>query len=872
MFNETLKNELIEKYGEFLVSEEGRLEAESSALGYERFKNLIYKDREKKDITAGSGKTLLSEAIPVMAKAIEAFMADAEESSGRRHTACPIIRMLTPEQTAFITVKTILSICISTKKGITLTKISSEIGSAIEDQVRFESFFNEMSKREKSNVKVGLDKRIGTQYKKRYLISIEKALIDDGLIEAHDRWDISKRVRIGLKLVELFITSTGLGKISKVSEKGNLTYFFSLSQEIINFIDYNDEELATMAFVNRPMVIPPKEWDAPIGGGYYATLCRPIPFVRMPARDCRNLYGDVDMPKVYKAVNVIQNTAWRINRRVFDVAQQVLDWVNVPVGLDMPSKHPEEAPIRSAECDNNPEMQMAWRKEMVKHYQRENIRKSKRLSINAIMGLANSYKDFEKIYFPHNLDFRGRIYPLTVLSPQGSDFQKALLEFAEGKPLGENGHIWLAFQGANCYGLDKAPINKRLEWVYSNGDFIKSIAKDPLNNLEWTNTDSPWEFLAFCFEWSDYLDKGDKAISHLPVAFDGSCSGIQHFSAMLRDEIGGTAVNLVPDDKVHDIYGIVASKVIEVLKKDYDNGTRDTIEKADDGNEYLKKGTRSLAKEWLDYGVTRSVTKRCVMTLPYGAKQFGFKDQILEDTVYPAVAKNPIAFSKPNQAAAYMAKLIWDAVHSVVVKAMEAMEWLQDASALLAKDKDINGNSVPTYWITPAGFPVWQKYRKNTLSRVATFLNGDIKVSMPESSETKEETLEKGSSFRLKVGKPTEDIDIRKQRQGIAPNFVHSMDASHLMLTILKCHEVYGINSFAVIHDSYATHACDADALFHAVREVFVETYQQHDVLQELHDHIESMLSSKYVEDLPDVPSKGSLDLDVVRESMYAFA
>uniref|UniRef100_UPI002FBEC18E DNA-directed RNA polymerase n=1 Tax=Escherichia coli TaxID=562 RepID=UPI002FBEC18E len=52
----------------------------------------------------------------------------------------------------------------------------------------------------------------------------------------------------------------------------------------------------------------------------------------------------------------------------------------------------------------------------------------------------------------------------------------------------------------------------------------------------------------------------------LPLAFDGSCSGIQHFSAMLRDEVGGLAVNLLPSETVQDIYGIVAKKVNEILQ------------------------------------------------------------------------------------------------------------------------------------------------------------------------------------------------------------------------------------------------------------------------------------------------------------------
>lgn len=873
MFNEKVKQALIDKYGEYLTNEEERLESESATLGYERFMNRVYKDREKGTISEGTAKSLLKEVIPVFTKEIEAFVKEADTGTcGRRHTVVPIVRELTAEQVAYITTKTIIVEAIMHEgRLLKLAKLSKSIGHSIETQTRFETFFNTLSKAEQSRVMSGLEKRIGLSYKRRYLIAQEKHTIEEGMVEAWDKWDDSKAVRVGLKLIELFVRSTGLGKITAINQEGKTLYTFALSNEILTFIDFNDEELANMAFVYRPMVIPPAEWNAPVGGGYYAALSRPVSFVRINPKDCVSLYGDVDMPLVYKAVNTIQNTAWQINKRVFEVARQIIDWKHIPDGLEIPAKEAAEPPIRSPECDTNESAQKAWRASMVRYYQEENRRKGKRLSINSIIGQATSYKDFDKIYFPHNIDFRGRIYPLTTLSPQGSDFQKGLLQFAEGKPLGEDGAMWLAFQGANCYGLDKAPIQKRLEWVYSNGDLIQRIAKDPLNCLEWTTTDSPWEFLAFCFEWSDYLEKGSSYESHLPVAFDGSCSGIQHFSAMLRDEVGGKAVNLIPDNEVHDIYGIVAAKVNETLKKDAEGGTEDTIEtSASNGEEYLKKGTKSLAQEWLKFGVTRSVTKRCVMTLPYGAKKFGFKDQILEDTVYPAVQHNILSFSSPSQSATYMAGLIWDAVHEVVVKAMEAMAWLQEASSLLAKDRDINGQAVPTYWVTPAGFPVWQKYPKTTLTRVATFLNGEIKLYNVYNPSY--EKMENGTRLYTTISKPGEGLDVRKQRQGIAPNFVHSMDASHLMLTINKCHDEYGINSFAVIHDSYATHACDASTLFKAVRDVFVDTYQNNDVLQNLHDQIKNMLSSKYVDDLPPIPEKGSLDLDVVRESMYAFA
>lgn len=856
------------KYGKYRVDREIDLELESKDNAYNAFmskRNKAISDNNLANI--GTTKVLLSETIPAMVKGLDAWFAKVNNGKcGKRHRAASLANTLKSEEIAFIVSKTILS---NTMYRIGLTNLSVKIGEAIEDEVRFNTILASMSPKEVQSFKVGMNKRIAFQFKKRYAIQKEKHLADEGRVQLWNKWSPSDKFNVGMKMVELFALSTSLIHIVKVFVNGNIKYFVELDADVAKYVDYQDNYLADLMMEHRPMVIPPKPWTNPFDGGYYINLKKPLQLVRMSAKDCDALYSDVDMSTVYKAVNAIQNTAWHINNRVLEVANAVCSWEHIPEALEMPTANPAEPPVRPIEADTNKDIQREWRQAMTSYYQEDNKRKAKRILVNCILKLANDFKDDEAIYFPHNLDFRGRVYPVTLIHPQGNDFMKAMLEFSEGVELGKDGHTWLAFQGANMWGLDKKPIEERIAWVYENSDMIISVAEKPLDNLQWTEADSPWEFLAFCFEWNDYLKIGESFKSKLAVAFDGSCSGLQHFSAMLRDEVGGEAVNLKPDDHVHDIYGIVAEKVKELLKKDMQEGTDDTIEATEDGSSYLKKGTKSLAKEWLDHGVSRSVTKRPTMTLCYGASKFGFADQILEDTVYPALAHNPLSFSKPSQASRYMAGLIWDSLKGVVVKAVEAMEWLQTASGLLAKDKNIEGKNLPTSWITPAGFPVKQKYPKVRVKRLNTVLSGSIKIFDTTSGSTEEAT--EGSVLRLAFAEPTDEIDSRKQKQGIAPNFVHSMDASHLMLTVCACVDK-GVNAFAMIHDSYGVPAGHGSIMFTTVREVFVSTYTENDVLQDLHDHICNLLSPKMLKDLPEVPTKGNLDLDCAKESMYAFS
>lgn len=115
-------------------------------------------------------------------------------------------------------------------------------------------------------------------------------------------------------------------------------------------------------------------------------------------------------------------------------------------------------------------------------------------------------------------------------------------------------------------------------------------------------------------------------------------------------------------------------------------------------------------------------------------------------------------------------------------------------------------------------------------------------------------------------------IDRYKQRSGIAPNFVHSQDGSHLRMTIVHASRAYGIKSFAVIHDSFGTIPADAGDLFKAVRESMVKTYAGNDVLADFYEQFECQLHESQIAKMPPLPKKGNLDIYKILESDFAFA
>ena len=64
-------------------------------------------------------------------------------------------------------------------------------------------------------------------------------------------------------------------------------------------------------------------------------------------------------------------------------------------------------------------------------------------------GKVNIAQEFREhiIYFPYNMDFRGRTYPIPPnLNILGSDFSRGVLVFDEARPLGEKGLYWLKVQ------------------------------------------------------------------------------------------------------------------------------------------------------------------------------------------------------------------------------------------------------------------------------------------------------------------------------------------------------------------------------------------------------------------------------------------
>lgn len=341
---------------------------------------------------------------------------------------------------------------------------------------------------------------------------------------------------------------------------------------------------------------------------------------------------------VFEGLDVLSSTPWKINRNVFDVVLE--SWNKGDAIADIPpaeDKIDYSLPEKPPSKENDPQARSIYieRVKAVMAAQRRNH--AERCKFNYNIEIARSYLN-DTFYLPHNMDFRGRAYPIPPhLSPVGDDLCRGLLTFGEKKPLGKTGLKWLHIHMANVYGFDKASFDERARFAQDHEADIFDSADRPLEgNRWWLKAEDPWQCLATCFELTAALRSADPEAyeSSLPVHQDGTCNGMQHYAALGGDVRGAKAVNLENGDRPADIYTGVADVVNEVIKADQAAGNEIAL----------------LIPE----AVGRKIVKQTVMTTVYGVTFVGARDQIAKQLI----AKGGIPQEHVYMASSYLAKTV----------------------------------------------------------------------------------------------------------------------------------------------------------------------------------------------------------------------
>jgi DNA-directed RNA polymerase len=824
-----------------VIHTQDQLELYAKDEGAHKVRRLIEKALNKdRGSDTPAGVDLIRRAVEPIENAIKAAIADANSGKvGRRIAALALLQSVPPDVAAYLALKASMNAAFVRH---TVQHVAMVIGSNIEEELRLATF---------ENVQPNLYNTIDRQLKERgataphahrkFVFAANKANVK---LPTFPRAD---KLRLGLKLVELIIEVTGFIEVINVRDNGRSYKMLAATKHLSEwFKDRNVlAELVRPMFM--PTVVPPRDWEKPEGGGYFTQRVRLRSIVKGCTPEQRALLDKADLSVIYDGLNAIQRTGWRLNRRIYDLMAHAWEHnhqIALPSADDLPIPpkpvgfdKEDDKKVKGKAWRNVPEAERkAWMSAARRIHELNAETRGKRNNLAQIMSVAKELVDEPVIYFPHQLDFRSRAYAVPVaLHPQGPDQARALLTFAEGKPINDpRAAGWLMITGANLYGYDKAAFADRIAWVEERDALILRTDADPLADLWWTEADKPWCFLAWCFEYAAFLREGFGYVSSLPCSVDGSCNGLQHFSAMLRDPVGGAAVNLVPSPTPADIYQRVADVVIEKLK------SMATLQETAYTPEQFTEMTHAAG--WHQFGIDRKLTKRPVMVLPYGGTFRSCLHYVREAVAKKIADGAVVPFGEElSKAEGFLAKLVWESIGDVVVAARTAMSWLQTVARVATKE------GVALTWVTPAGFPAYQGYRDMRPRRVKTKLQGSI--------------------VKLTLNEDGDKLDKDRQALGISPNFVHSMDASAMMLTIQLALN-NGVTQFAMIHDSYGTVAADMDMLAGCLRHAFVDMYTDHNVLEEFLNGLPEHVRTK----CPPLPAMGTLRLEDVLQSEFFFA
>jgi len=467
-------------------------------------------------------------------------------------------------------------------------------------------------------------------------------------------------------------------------------------------------------------------------------------------------------------------------------------------------------------------------------------------TINGPSGWA-SYSFYQSMF----LDFRGRIYAKDpFFSYQSSDLARGHLMFNEKRLMTDKGYRWMMIHTANSFNksytinelnkldwlevdyvtdlkadgipdlsVDKMSLNDRFRWAEENIELLWDIAEDPLKNKDiWMDAEKPWVFLSLCFEVCAYhgsLLSGDEYYTRLPISIDGSSNGTQHLAAMSRDEVSGGMVGLIPKDKPIDFYIIVAKGIIN-----RNIGT--------DLGAVLAKIPMKL--------IRKGISKRGSMTKAYDAGVNCIADIIYTDC-YNAGMTTKYGITK--SIARKLSKDLVDTYNTICSGPVAIKNYLQSVVKYVMKDE---GHSCVT-WSTPSGFPVISEKWVTRQKDVSLFY--------------------KNKKIVLVYREQTEIPAIHEVMSGISPNYVHSMDASHMSLVINELHDM-GITSFGAIHDSYSVHADDVEDLVRVTKSVFINMYDR-----DIFGHIRKDMAGIGYTEHP--PKLGRLDISKVVDSDYFF-
>lgn len=783
-------------------------------------------------------QSFISRAYSVVADELRKFQ--EEKTRGHHARIKGWLRKVPVDVGAVICLRSAISMCLlNLTRGGTLMPqaLMSDIGKQFELEVRI---------REAETVNPVYMQKVTEQIKDRgttnqrhirNVMNVAYSRIMKGELDSH--LNEVETMHLGNWGLEALLAA-GIVQVVRENAKRGTILYVQLADEVMEFLtEYSRDDLHSVLDTgSQYMRCPPDPWTNIRDGGFVSGRRKHkqplLPIYRKSRRSERNRlaqeYTAEKMPVVFRAVNYLQSIPYQVHAPTLQAMMRV--WRAGGGALGVPERIFRDRPpfpfpedfVKAEASPEALETLSLWKREVVRWYDERKAWASRVREMTRFLSLTREMDgaEHEPIWFPVFLDTRGRVYYRGTPNPQGTDLAKSCLHFHEKRPLGRRGLYWLRVHIANSFGFDKERLDKRAQWTIDNWTLIERALEAPEDHPDVWGTDAPWCMFSAAWELREALRSGnpEQYRTGLPVHMDATCSGLQHFSAMLRDPAGGKYVNLWDADGVgpkQDIYARVANTALMFMRADLESDDPEV---------------RAMAKLWLEVGISRTCAKKPVMTYVYGATVGGTVDWLWEKSGLTKAQCEAVGleFNKTMQ---YGAKKLFNGIAQTVPSAADAMRWLQGVVNSAADGKRLE-------WRVPTGFLVVHDY---------------------QNCEDKRIELKSSCLRKLVVRMYGDGTDKPRMRNAISPNFVHALDGAHLQLAANRMQDER--LQLVAIHDSFGTHPSDVDAMHKLIRESFVNLYQDTD------------LFSNFLWDvgLPGEPPRlGTLDLSKVLDSEFFFS
>jgi hypothetical protein len=418
----------------------------------------------------------------------------------------------------------------------------------------------------------------------------------------------------------------------------------------------------------------------------------------------------------------------------------------------------------------------------------------------------------------YRVDSRGRLNALESFNYATADTQRSLFRFAAPVEITDKGLDWLRIHCANCYGHDKLSYQERIYWVLEHEQQIEDVFYEPYGSKDfWYSAKHPFAFAAACRELV-LADNNPKYPSNLPLAFDHTASGLQHLALTGLDARTAALVNLINSERPTDVY----SELARHTALQFDNSDP------------------SVPWQWFfdKHGDrVRELLKTPGMTFSYAVTTEGNIRQVYEALydILVEVCRCPACFTWQN--VAYLVGCFRAACARELPGPVGTMEYIQS----LVRECNKAGRFLG--WTTLSGLRVSNDYPRPNTSM----------VYLPD-----------GTEYDIADGFIGGTINKRKAVSSVTANFVHSLDATHLVRTVnaLAANEMAAL----CLHDCFAPPAGHAEQ-FHITnrQELWAMYYEMGErggplaILREQNGNIGA-----------EPPPPGDYDLSKVQSATYA--